>query len=108
MPNFLPPRPHYAREHAKYPWLILFCFSALFVVRLLAMALPTLFSSALVSLLLQLALLMLPSFLYIRMKGKGYGRAIRIRPPAPTYIPLLFFAFLLLLSGGWSTATEPP
>lgn len=101
MPNFLPPRPHYAREHAKYPWLILFCFSALFVVRLLAMALPALFSSALVSLLLQLALLMLPSFLYIRMKGKGYGRAIRIRPPAPTYIPLLFFAFLLLLSGGF-------
>jgi membrane protease YdiL (CAAX protease family) len=101
MPNLLPPRPHYAREHARYPWLMLFCFAALFAVRLLAMLLPTLFSSALVSLVLQIALLLLPALLYIRMKGKGYGKAIRVRPPAATYIPLLFFAFLLLFSGSF-------
>ncbi len=101
MLSLLPPRPHYAREHAKYPWLMLFCFAALFAVRLLALLMPTLFSSALVSLVLQLALLLLPAFLFIRMKGKGYGKAIRMRPPAATHIPLLFFAFLLLLSGGF-------
>ncbi len=101
MPNLLPPRPHYAREHAKYPWLMLFCFAALFTVRLLAMAFPALFSSALASLFLQLLLLLLPSILFMRMRGKGYGKAIRLRRPAAAYIPLLLFAFLLLLSGGF-------
>ncbi len=101
MPDLFPPRPHYAREHAKYPLLALFCFAALFTVRLLAIAFPAFFSSALTSLVLQLALLFLPSLLFIRMRGKGYGKAIRLRRPAPSFIPLLCCAFLLLLSGSF-------
>ena len=101
MSKLLPPRPHYAREHAKYPWLILFCFAALFSVRLLAAAFPALFSMPLISLALQILLLLLPSLLFIRMRGKGYGKAIRLRRPFAAYIPLLICAFFLLLVGGF-------
>ena len=101
MPNLLPPRPHYAREHAKYPLLMLFCFAALFTVRLLAKLSPALFSSALASLFLQLAILLLPALLFIRMRGRGYGKAIRLRRPAAAHIPLLICAFFLLLVGGF-------
>ena len=98
MSNLLPPRPHYAREHAKYPILIFFCFAALFAVRLLAKVTPALLSSALAILFLQLALLLLPSLLFIRMRGRGYGKAIRLRRPFAAHIPLLICAFFLLLS----------
>ena len=101
MPDLLPPRPHYAREHAKYPLLMLFCFGALFTVRLLAKLSPALFSSALVSLFLQLAILLLPALFFIRMRGRGYGKAIRLRRPAAAHIPLLICAFFLLLVGGF-------
>lgn len=101
MSNLLPPRPHYAREHAKYPALLLFCFAAVFCVRLLAKLMPAYFSSVLVSVLLQLALLLLPCLLFIRMRGMGYGKAIRLRRPFAAYLPLLFCAFLLLLFGGF-------
>ena len=101
MPKLLPARPRYAREHANYTWLIFFCFAALFTVRILAMAFPAFFSSALVSLALQIALLLLPALLFMRMRGRGYGKAIRLRRPYATYIPLLICAFFLLLTGGF-------
>ena len=101
MPKLLPARPRYAREHANYTWLIFFCFAALFTVRILAMAFPLFFSSALVSLALQVALLLLPALLFMRMRGRGYGKAIRLRPPFASYIPLLICAFFLLLTGGF-------
>ena len=105
MLNLLPPRPRYAREYAKYPLLLLFCFAALFTVRLLAKLSPTLFSSALISLFLQLAILLLPALLFIRMRGRGYGKAIRLRRPAAAHIPLLICAFFLLLVGGFLLST---
>lgn len=101
MPELFPPRPHYAREHAKYPLLMLLCFAALLAVRLLALAFPVLFSSPLVLLALQLIILLHPSLFFIRMRGKGYGKAIRLRRPAAAHIPLLLCAFFLLLVGGF-------
>ena len=101
MPNLLPPRPHYAREHARYPWLIFFCFASLFSVRLLALTSPALFSGPFTSLFLQLALFLLPALFFIRMQGSGYAKAIRWRRPFAAYLPLLFFAFLLLLVGSF-------
>ena len=99
MSKLLPPRPHYAREKAMYPWLVLFCFAVLFTVRLLAKLLPALFSSAPASLLLQVVVLLLPALFFMRLRGRGYGQAIRLRRPVPAFLPLLCFAFLLLLSG---------
>lgn len=99
MANLFPPRPHYAREHAKYPVLVLFCFAALFAVRLLAKLFPAVFASAPMLLFLQLAILLLPAILFIRMRGRGYGKAIRLRRPAASHIPLLACAYFLLLTG---------
>ena len=101
MANLFPPRPHYAREHARYPLLILFCFISLFGVRFLAKTSPALFSGAFSALFLQLALFLLPALLFIRMQGTGYAKAIRWRRPAASCIPILIFAFLLLFVGSF-------
>ncbi len=99
MLKILPPRPRYARERARYPYLMLFAFTALFAVRVLRLFYPTLFAPYWVMLLVQLGTFLLPSLLFIRLRGKGYTRAIRLRRPHATHIPLLIAAFFSLLTG---------
>lgn len=99
MANFLPPRPRYARERALYSFLMLFCFAAMFAVRLLAKLFPDLFSSVLLLLGLQLVVFLIPSLIFMRVRGKGCARAIRLRRPFATHLPLLLAAFFTLLTG---------
>ena len=99
MADFLPPRPRYARERALYSFLMLFCFGAMLAVRLLAKFLPDLFSSPLLILGLQLIVFLIPSLVFMRLRGRGYARAIRLRRPFATHLPLLLAAFFTLLTG---------
>lgn len=99
MANLLPPRPRYARERALYPPFLLFCFGAALTLRLLAKFLPALFPfSFLLPALLSLVLLASTLF-FMRMRGSGYARAIRLRRPHAVHLPLLLAAFFLLLAG---------
>jgi membrane protease YdiL (CAAX protease family) len=99
MADFLPPRPRYARERALYSFLMLFCFGAMLTVRLLAKFLPDLFSSPFLILGLQLIVFLIPSLVFMRIRGRGYARALRLRPPFATHFPLLLAAFFTLLTG---------
>jgi len=99
MPHLLPPRPRYARERARYAFLMLFCFAAMFAVRICAKYLPIPLSSPLVLLGLQLTVFLLPALIFIFLRGRGYARAIRLRRPRAVHLPLLLAAFFALLSG---------
>ena len=99
MPEFFPPRPRYARERARYPYLMLFAFGSLFAVRVAKLFFPALFAPLWVILAVQLGCFLLPSLFFIRLRGKGYARAIRWRRPHATHVPLLISAFFALLSG---------
>lgn len=99
MGKLLPPRPRYARERALYAFLMLFCFAAMFTVRLLAKLLPSIFTTPLLIFGLQLVVFLIPSLIFMRVRGKGYARAIRLRRPFAAHLPLLLAAFFTLLSG---------
>lgn len=95
MAKFLPPRPRYARERALYPPFLLFCFGAAFVMRLLAARLPS-------SIILPAAMLLIllgTSLIFLRLRGEGYTRAMRLRRPHSRHWPLILSAFFVLLTG---------
>jgi membrane protease YdiL (CAAX protease family) len=48
---------------------------------------------------LQLVVFLIPSLIFMRVRGKGYARAIRLRRPFAVHFPLLIAAFFTLLSG---------
>lgn len=99
MSELIPPRPAYARERMSFAYPVLAAFLSLFVLRVLNRYLPSYFASPLVMLLLQLAVFLLPSLLFIRARGRGYGRALRLRRPFAAHIPLLLSAFFALFTG---------
>lgn len=78
---------------------MLFCFGAIFAVRICAHYLPAFFSIPLITPVLQLSILLLPALIFIKSRGEGYTSAIRLRRPYAMHIPLLIAAFFALLSG---------
>lgn len=99
MAKLLPPRPRYARERALYPPFLLFCFGAAFTLRLLAKFLPALFPfSFILPLTLSLAFLG-TTLTFMRLRGSGYARAMRLRRPHAIHLPILAAAFFALLAG---------
>lgn len=101
MPNWfrLPPRPRYEREWliAGYPTLALFLL--LFLVRLLLPYASFYSNHLLFQLLVEAAVFLLPALLFVRYRGKGYTRALRIRLPFAMHIPFMICTFFALFSG---------
>ena len=99
MPDFLPPRPRYARERARYPYLMLFAFASLFAVRVAKLFFPAFFAPLWVMLAVQIGCFLLPSLFFMRLRGTGYVRAIRLRRVHAVHVPVLLSALFALLSG---------
>ena len=99
MPELIPPRPQYAKERMRFGYPVLPAFLSLFLLRLLARHLPTAFSSPWLMLLLQFGVFLLPTLLFIRARGRGYSRTLRLHRPYVAHIPLLLSAFFALFSG---------
>ena len=99
MPELFPPRPRYQKERALYAIPIFAAFLMLFTVRLLDRFEILRFTSPLATLVLQLLIFFLPALVFIRMRGKGYTRTLRLRRPYAAHLPLLIAAFFALFCG---------
>lgn len=99
MPDFLPPRPRYQKERALYAYPICAAFVMLFALRLLDRFHVLTLGSLWHTLALQAIVFFLPALIFIRMRGRGYTRVLRLRRPYAAHIPLLIAAFFTLFSG---------
>lgn len=98
MSKLIPERPRYHRERLIVGFAVLAVFALLFLSRLLfARFFPS--ASFWFVLIPMGAGLLLPSLVFIGMRGKNYKRALRLHPPRPSHIPFLISAFLALLAG---------
>lgn len=99
MPEWFPPRPRYSKERALFGYPVLAAFVLLLLFRLANVYLPFDFGAIGNTLLAATAVFLLPSLIFIRVRGKGYTRALRFHRPYATHIPLLLFALFALFSG---------
>jgi membrane protease YdiL (CAAX protease family) len=99
MPSWLPPRPRYAKEKALFTYPLLAAFLLLFVLRVLDRYMGLPLNAATRSLLLPVLVFFLPALVFIRARGEGYTRALRLRRPFAMQIPLLAFALVAIFSG---------
>ena len=99
MSPLLPPRPRYAKEHALFGYPLLACFALLFTVRIADTYMGIPLDSPALSLLLPLLVFLLPALIFIRARGKGYTRTLRLRRPYATHVPLLIAALFALFCG---------
>ena len=100
MPSWLPPRPRYAKEHALFPYPLLAAFVLLFALRVADRYLGLSLNASTRSLLLPVIVFLLPALVFIRVRGKGYTRSLRLRRPYAMHLPLLLCAVLALFCGG--------
>lgn len=47
--------------------------------------------------LLQMMVFLIPTYIYVKLKGKGYSKKMRITPPKLSSIPLILFASVFLI-----------
>ncbi len=99
MAKLLPPRPHYARERALYPYPILAAFVLLFMARVADHFLGIDLGTPGNAVLLSVVVFLLPALLFIRARGRGYATTLRLHRPYATHIPLLIAAFFAIFSG---------
>ena len=99
MAKLLPPRPHYAKERALYPYPILAAFLLLFVARIADRFLGIDLGTPGNAVLLSVVVFLLPSLLFIRARGRGYAATLRLHRPYATHIPVVICAFFVIFSG---------
>lgn len=99
MSKLIPERPRYRKERiwAGYPALALFVL--LLAARLLfhLIAIPA--TLILPHLIAALLAVLLPTVIFLFVRGRGYGSVLRLRMPRASHTPLLIAAFIALLCG---------
>ena len=99
MPNLIPERPIYKRERLLIGFPVLALFALLFATRLLDRWIHLPFDILWIKLVAELVVFLLPTVIFLMMRGAGYSRILRLRMPAPTHIPLMIAAFFALITG---------
>ena len=99
MPKLIPERPRYSKERIWVGYPALAVFLLLFSVRLLDHLLDLPFSSVWLKLLGFPVVFLLPTVIFCLLRGYGYARILRIRPPRALHIPFLISAFFALFCG---------
>ncbi len=99
MAKLIPERPRYRKERIWVGYPALAVFALLFLVRLLDKGLDLPFSAVWLKLLIIPVVFLLPTIVFCLIRGYGYTRVLRIRPPRATHIPFLISAFFALFCG---------
>lgn len=99
MSKLIPERPLYRKERlwAGYPTLAVFLL--LFVLRLLSSRSDLPLDALWLKLPALLVVFLLPTLVFILLRGQGYTRVLRLRLPRGTHTPFLLAAFFTLLFG---------
>ncbi len=100
MSKLIPPRPPYKPEKHTVGVAVLAVFLLAFAARLLFLFLPVLGDMPYFVLAEVLAIIV-PFVTFAILRGKGYGKALRIKMPRVTHTPFLIAAFFVLLFGGF-------
>lgn len=85
--------------HGAAPWLILSIYTLLLLSRLIDTAFLDRDNRYLSTVLLQLMIFPLPTYLYIRLRGKGFAKRLGLRPVKLSHLFLLLSGALMLVSG---------
>jgi membrane protease YdiL (CAAX protease family) len=99
MSKLIPERPLYQKERLIVGYPTLAVFSLLFLVRMLGSYVFDVKGSLLLKLGSLLVVFLLPTVIFLLMRGQGYGRVLRLRATRVSHIPFLIAAFLALLCG---------
>ena len=99
MPKLIPERPLYRKERLWVGYPTLAVFLLLFLLRLLNHLLDLSFAAVWLKLLAVPVVFLLPTVVFCLVRGYGYSRVLRLRPPRAVHIPLLISAFFALFCG---------
>lgn len=99
MLKWIPERPPYKKERRTVGFMAFAAFLLLFLGRLLGDRLPFADVTALRAPLFAIVAFLLPVGAYLCFRGRGYTKALRLRLPRGSAVPLLIAAFFALLSG---------
>lgn len=99
MAKFIPPRPNYARERASFGYPVLAAFLLLLAARLCDRYLPVDLGALYITAAITVAVFLLPSLVYIKFRGRGYVRSLRLHRIYPAHLPLLLWGFPALCVG---------
>lgn len=99
MAKLIPERPRYRKERIWVGYPTLAVFVLLFFVRALDKWLDLPFSAVWLKLLAVPVVFLVPTVIFCLIRGYGYARVLRIRPPHTGHIPFLISAFFALFCG---------
>ena len=95
MSKLIPERPLYQKERLIVGYPTLAVFVLLFLVRMLGSHVFDAKESLLLTLIALLIAFVLPTVVFLLLRGQGYGRVLRLRPPRVSHTPLLISAFFI-------------
>lgn len=99
MSKLIPERPLYQKERLIVGYPTLAVFALLFLVRMLGNHVFSASNSLLLKLVAVLTVFLLPTAVFLMLRGQGYGRVLRLRAPRVSHIPFLIAAFFALFCG---------
>ena len=99
MSKLIPERPLYQKERLIVGYPTLAVFALLFLVRMLGNHVFSASNSLLLKLVAVLTVFLLPTAVFLMLRGHGYGRVLRLRAPRVSHIPFLIAAFFALFCG---------
>ncbi|MBE6702053.1 MAG: CPBP family intramembrane metalloprotease [Ruminococcaceae bacterium] len=99
MHKFIPERPKYRKERLWVGFPLLTVFSLLFLFRILDRYTGFSLDSIWAKLIAIPVVFLIPTIVFLLLRGQGYSRVLRLRAPHAIHIPLLLSAFVSLLSG---------
>lgn len=99
MSKLIPERPLYQKERLIVGYPTLAVFVLLFSVRMLGSYVFDAKSSLLLKLVALLAVFVLPTVIFLMLRGQGYGRVLRLRATRVNQLPFLIAAFFTLFCG---------
>lgn len=99
MSKWIPERPLYRKERLLVGYPLLAVFVLLFLARLFGNLIGDAAQSLWLKFLAVLGVFLLPTVVFLLLRGPGYGRVLRLRLPRAGQTPLLISAFFALLSG---------
>ncbi len=99
MAKWIPPRPQYKRERRSVSFVILAVFLLSLFARLFGDMIPLPYKEILLPLASLLVSVILPTVVYLLLRGRGFLHTLRLAPPKREHFPLTVAAFFVMLSG---------
>lgn len=99
MHKFIPERPRYRKERIWVGYPLLAVFALLFLLHILDQYTALPLDNLWIRLFAAPVIFLVPTVIFLLLRGQGYGRVLRLRAPRAIHIPLLLSALIALLSG---------